>query len=174
MDDEKCSKCPKKHVWIDYTGQKFCETHFLEIIEKRIRKNLRINKLIEPKKEYSLKIHPENKHELTEYFLKKIFEDRITLKKTKTQNKKQTIISNTLDDELENLLNFFMNKQELDAQKLKPLSVITDDEAITIAKILNIELKIKPKQQNELTKKDPQLLFSSKKSKDFVEKIIKK
>ena len=142
--------------------------HFLELIERRIRKNLRVNKLIEIKKEYHIEKDEANKYQVVMHFLKKIFDDRLKLTSKKT-TKTKTINSNTLDDETQELINYFTTKQKLTDNKIKPLSIITDDEIKKISHILNIETQIKPKEHEILTKKDPQILFSTKKSKNFIE-----
>lgn len=168
MIKEKCHKCDKKSTWKDYTGKNYCESHFLGLLEKRVRKNIRINKLISLKEKYDIQEDKENKHLLTAYFLRRIFSDRINLSK---EGKK--IVSNTLDDEAENLLCYFMKKEDL-KQDIKPISVIADEEAKTLAKILDIKVKIQNKIHSALTKKEPQLLFSMLKSKEFIERRIKK
>ncbi|MCC7574713.1 hypothetical protein KO361_03925 [Candidatus Woesearchaeota archaeon] len=174
MNAKKCIKCKKESTWTDHTNQTFCENHFLELIEKRIRKNLRINKTINIKnkeQEYYLKENKENTHLITKYFLKKIFQDKL---KITNKEKKEIISSKTLNDEAEELLNFFMNKKEITKQEIKPLNVITDEELKKIAEILNIKITIKPKKHEELTKKDPQILFSTLKSKEFIEQRLRK
>ena len=165
--NKKCTKCTNDAIWTDYTGKNLCKPHFLDQIERRIRKNLRVNKLINVKKEYYIEENEENKHTITKHFLKKIFENRLKLTKNKNAQK---ITSNTLNDEAQELLNQFMKDNKENENNIKPLSVITDEEAKTIAKILNVSLNIKPKKHEELTKKDPQLLFSMHKSKEFLEK----
>lgn len=168
MITQLCNKCKKEAVWLDYTQKHYCEIHFLEIIERRIRKHLRINKIINPKKEYFIEPNKENKHLITKLFLKRIFENRLKLTKNKKENK---IISDTLDDEAHNLLNYFMKNQDLN-DGIKPINVITDLEAQKISEIENIPLKLEPKNHEELTRKDPQILFSMHKSKEFIEERI--
>ncbi len=168
MNEAKCHKCTNKSIWKDYTNKEYCENHFLTLIEKRIRKNLRTNKLINPKKQYSIEENKEKKHLITKHFLKKIFSDRLKLTKNC-----QKITSETLDDEAEELLNYFMKKKEQKQKTIRPLNVITDEELKTTAKILKTSVNIKNKTHTSLTKEDPQLLFSINKSKDFVEKIKK-
>lgn len=166
MTEKKCAKCQKKAIWTDYTQINLCAKHLEETLEKRIRKYMRINKLINLKKTYHLEKNPENKHELTKYFLKKIFSNRLNISDTKSENK---ITSQTLDDNAQTLLNMFLYDEYKNQKKINPLSVITDDEAITLSKSLNITLNIKSKKHQELTKQDPQLLFSMHKSKEFIE-----
>lgn len=169
MKQEKCTKCKKKSVWVDYTHKNYCEQHFIEQIEKRIRKHLRINKIIDVKKTYYLQPDKENKHLLTKFFLENIFQSRLKVSNKKNEN---TLVSDTLDDEAEQLMYYFLKNQEM-PKGIKPINVITDAEAQIISEIIKIPLKIKPKLQEELTKKDPQLLFSLHKSKQFIEQRIK-
>lgn len=166
MLEKKCAKCQKKAIWTDYTQINLCATHLEETLEKRIRKHMRINKLINPKETYHIEKNPENKHELTKYFLKKIFSNRLNISNEESKNK---ISSQTLDDEAQTLLNTFLYDECKNQPKINPLGVITDDEAITISNAIGIKLNINPKKQEELTKQDPQLLFSMHKSKKFIE-----
>jgi hypothetical protein len=173
----KCDKCSKKSVWQEYTGRNYCDSHFLEIMEKRIRKNLRINRIINIKKEYVLMEDEENKHLITEYFLKKIFQNRLKIKKQnklKEKNNDLTILSSTLDNEAEELLNYFMLAKEISQKAIKPLSVITNEELIQISKSLEIKLRLEKSNHEELTKKEPQLLFSLHKSKEFIDERTEK
>lgn len=141
---------------------------------------MRINKLINlknKKSEYYLIKDKENKYLITEIFLKKIFHDRLNIKITKLKKESETtIMNNTLDDEAQELLNYFIKekKPKTTNKIIKPLSIITDKEIEKIAEIHNIKLKIKPKEHNSLTNKDPQLLFSLHKSKEFLDNRIKK
>ncbi len=171
MVENKCTKCKRNAIWTDYTQTNLCDIHLEEVLEKRIRKHLRINKLIDPKQAYYVEKNAENKHELTKYFLKKIFKDRLTLTDTESKNK---ITSQTLDDEAQMLLNNFLYAEIENQNEIKMLSVITDDEAQTLANAINIQLYIKPKKHKELTQQDPQLLFSMRKSKEFIEQRQRK
>ncbi|MFP4567591.1 MAG: hypothetical protein ACLFN8_01475 [Candidatus Woesearchaeota archaeon] len=164
--NKKCTKCTNDAIWTDYTNKNMCKTHFLEQIERRIRKHLRVNKLINIKKEYYLIEDENKKYKITKYFLKKIFEDRIKI--TKNKNAPQ-IISKTMDDDAQNLLDYFLQTNIYASDEINLLSVIADEEAKTIAKILKFDIKITPKKHLELTKKDPQLLFSMQKSKKFID-----
>jgi hypothetical protein len=77
-----CKKCNKKAIEeVEYAGFHYCDNHFLELMEKRVRKNLRTMKLIDIKKKYILYDDSSSESELTEYFLAKIFKGHLSIEK---------------------------------------------------------------------------------------------
>src|SRR3989344_5701744 len=100
----KCYKCnrPEK-VHIAHL-RPLCNNCFIKIIEKRIRKYIRINKLI--KKNDKLLI----KDPLSLYFIKKIIKSPIKIINKKGKNAKE-VIPWSLDDECSLFLDLFFNKE---------------------------------------------------------------
>ena len=170
----KCEKCQKKtEKNLENAGKHYCEKHYQEIIEKRIRKYLRTKKKINTKKEYNLK-GPKEEKELLKKILEGIFNGRLKITNKKTNN---TITTSTADQEAEKLIEQFLtNKDSQTEKEIKPLSNITEKEISNLKKIYRIKKidKIKPKKLDELEKKYPGTKFSIIKTKEFLEKKTKK
>ncbi len=139
---------------------KFCKN-----IEKRIRKDIRINKLFQKND----RIYVKDK-------LSKLFIDKIigTLPKTFTNDLKKAnkkVIKYTLDDECNDFLEkLFYNKKKKQVKEIKLLRKITDKEALLFAKYNNIEFRPNKKNKkikeilDSLEKSYPQTRFSLLKS----------
>ncbi len=142
-------------------------------IEKRIRKDIRINKLF--KKDD--KIYVKNK--LSKFLIQRIIG---TLPKTFTNSQKKAnkiVVKCTLDDECGDFLeNLLYNKKKNPIKGIKLLRTITDKEAMLFAKYNNIMFKPNKKNRkikeilDELEKSYPQTRFSLAKSINSI-KILK-
>ena len=139
---------------------KFCKN-----IEKRVRKDIRVNKLFKKND----RIYVRDKLSL-------VFIDKIiaTLPKTFTNNPKKAnkmVVKYTLDDECNNFLEkIFYNKKKKIIKGIKLLRTITDKEALLFANYNNIEFKPNKKNKkikeilDNLEKSYPQTRFSLAKS----------
>jgi hypothetical protein len=76
---------------VEYAGNHYCDSHFLELMEKRVRKNLRVNRLIDVNKEYLLIDDGSSEAKITEYFLNKIFKGYLKMKIVKKSLKNEGI-----------------------------------------------------------------------------------
>lgn len=163
MNCYKCKRDGKNKTDNKY----FCDKCFLEIIEKRVRKEIRTNNLINKNDKILILNDSSYSSILNEYLIKKIiYNPKIKIKKIKKYNpifnydKKNTynkiVIPWLLDDEIKSLLeSFFKNTKNKIANntKIKPLISITKDEAKTFLNILKIKNNIITKNdENELTK----------------------
>tara|TARA_B100002003_G_C13848718_1_gene416130 strand:- start:144 stop:587 length:444 start_codon:yes stop_codon:yes gene_type:complete len=137
---------------------------FNKRIEKRIRKDIRINQFF--KKDDKIYVNDK----LSKFLIEKIIG---TLPKTYTTKEKanKIIIKHTLDDECNNFLNkILFNKKEAKIKGIKLLRTITDKEALLFAKYNNI--KFIPNKKNKeiknildkLENQYPQTRFSLLKS----------
>jgi|TARA_B100002003_G_C14142063_1_gene549100 hypothetical protein len=141
------------------------KSNFCSRIEKRIRKNIRINKIFSK----GDKIYVKDK--LSKYFIDKIIG---TMPKTFVTNPKKAtkvIIKYTLDDECNDFLEHFMFGQKRKSVKgIKLLKSITDKEALLFAKYNNIKFTTNKKDKkvtdilDELERSYPQTRFSLLKS----------
>ncbi len=158
----KCYKCNNKaKVNIPHL-KPLCENCFTRIIEKRIRKNIRINKLI--KKNDKLLI----KDSLSLYFIKKIIKSPIKIVKKNGKNVKE-VIQWSLDDEC-NLFLFKFFKPNFNIKNnnkiIKLFKTVTDEELIEFSKIKHIKYRTLNKHNNienllnNLNKKYPEIKFS--------------
>lgn len=132
-----CSKCKQKELPnTEYAGLKYCKTHFFELIEKRIRKEIRKEELNLKKKYYLLKSEtPE--YYLAKHFIKKIFNEHLKLEETE-KIKPNTILPTNLDVEAKQFLEQYFQNTNLKTNGIKILKSITKEEISKLADILNI------------------------------------
>lgn len=156
----KCLKCSNK----GYYGS-LCSKHFMENIEARIRKEMRLKELI--KKDDVLVINDP----ICMFFIKKVMKG-MPLKIIKSEKgvgkflrdgkRVKFVLPWTLDDEiLSFLIDFFGEKAEgiemkkkTDSLKeglseIKPLKAIKEDELITFAKLAKVKFKKKKRTARE-------------------------
>lgn len=143
----KCFKCGKK-ADIEYQKHRICEKCFIYILEKRIRKFIRLNDVFS-KKDKILIVG-----ELAGYFIKSLL-DKNPCEKTYRKRKvkgdfDKIVIEWTMDDEIDSFFySWFNGKKEKKFPKkyVKLLLPITDEEALKAAKILKI--KFVPRKKNK-------------------------
>lgn len=165
-----CYLCNKKSVVKQQKGREICADCFCRLIEKRIRKYARVNKIFG--KNDSIFVVGK----LAEYFVRqiigkrpvKIFSrakvDSVFIKKNKIN---LVVVSDTLDDEINMFLEKVVNNKKKGKDKsVKLLSCITDEEAQMFAKIKKIKFVPKKKNKdimkfvNELSAKHTHARFS--------------
>ncbi|MEM5793062.1 MAG: TIGR00269 family protein [Candidatus Aenigmatarchaeota archaeon] len=72
----KCSFCEKKSVYsMKYEGHNYCKNHFIKSVEKRVRKTIRENKLVENGDRIVVALSGGKDSSTTLYLLKKIFKN---------------------------------------------------------------------------------------------------
>ncbi|TKJ17247.1 hypothetical protein CEE44_01805 [Candidatus Woesearchaeota archaeon B3_Woes] len=141
------------------------KSKFFKNIEKRIRKDIRVNKLFQKNDRIYVK------DKLSRFFIDKIIG---TLPKTFTNDLKKAnkkVIKYTLDDECNDFLEkLFYNKKKKQVKEIKLLRTITDKEALLFSRYNHI--KFSPNKKNKkikelldsLEKSYPQTRFSLAKS----------
>ena len=155
MKSEICSNCKNKAIDnVEYAGKYYCNRHFLELMEKRIRKHIRVKINLDVNKTYTILNDDSSEFHLTKYFLEKIFDGRLALKEIKTKLKDTTnkIIPTNLDEQAIIFLDEFLKNKninnktnnnkskEKDAnQFIAPLEVILQKEVELLCKILKIK-----------------------------------
>lgn len=163
----RCVKCKRKKQLINLASlEPLCKDCFCKVIEKRIRKKIRLNKLF--KKGDRILIEDE----LSFFLVKKIIKDlpvKLFLRKSNKANKK--VIKWTLDDKLLVFLkNMFFGKKLKKQKQISILDVITDNEALMFSRINKIKFKPNTKDKNianmlnSLEKKYPEIRFSLSRS----------
>ncbi|MCF7866451.1 hypothetical protein K9L67_01355 [Candidatus Woesearchaeota archaeon] len=163
----KCAKCNKNGKRSHkQAGKIYCDKHYTEIIEKRIRKYLRINKKIDTKQEYNLK-GPKEEKEILKKILENIFNKRLKITNKQTNN---TISAQTADQEAEELINeFLQNTTQKETKDIKPFGHITEKELQILKKIYKITIKQRQtKKLDEIEEKYPGTKFSIIKTKEFL------
>jgi len=185
----KCSHCKRNNAILNlkYSGA-LCKKCFLRLIEARVRKYARLNKIFK-KNDRILTIDP-----LSNFLVKKIIH-RLPVKihnksvkldnleKIKDYTKKnkinKIIIPWTIDDEccyfLERL---FLNKDKKRSKYISLLQVMTDEEALLFAKFNKINFSPNKKNKeikhiiDSMQKKYPETKFSFVKSIEEMEKVL--
>ena len=179
----KCKSCNKESkVHLAYPPHELCEECFLKIIEKRVRKYVRINKLF--KKNDKILIINDNSKEaqVNKYILKSIIKNMpatITEKETSKGTRVDKIIMPwNLDDEINQYLEEVMNKkkEKRNTKEIKILKPVLDSEVEIFAKIKGFKYKkVKHQEKNPFLKgleeKHPGTKFSLLKSSETLNKI---
>jgi len=180
----KCVKCGKNKVV--FKDLRACRSCFLNIIEKRVRKEFRLKELV--KKHDSLVILDDDTYDAKNliYLVKKIIGKMpvdLKIRKGKfkigKKFKTKTIVPWNLDDEVSLFLEYFFENKKVKHighydNIVKPLVVVRDEESKAFAKIMKFKFKEKKKNSIEefldkMEKKYPGTKFGIKKS---VEQIL--
>jgi isochorismate hydrolase len=178
----KCYLCNKTAQIKQQKGRAVCNECFTRLIEKRIRKYTRINKLFRPKDKI-LVIGDLNKYfveSIAKNLPMKLFfrakEDKGLIKKNKIN---KIIIQWTADDEdnlfLESL--FLGKKIKTDKKHISLLKVVTDNESKLFAKIKKLKFKENKKNNDiqklmdDLERKDPGAKFRLLKNQELLKCI---
>jgi len=144
----KCYLCNKTAKIKQQKGRYICNECFVRLIEKRIRKNTRLNKIFRPKDNVLVL------GDLSRYFVESITRDlpiKVFYRKNKKVNK--VVVEWTADDEANLFLEglFSGKKIKQDKKHVKLLRVITDREARLFAKIKKLKFK-ENKKNNDIQK----------------------
>ena len=174
----KCAICKKKAtIETPYGERHYCDLHFSESIEKRVRKDIRINQPLDLKKKYYLPKDKTSEIKIAEDILKNIFGKNLKIENTTDLNKKNLILPKSLDEESSDFLESYFNNKHLSKNEhINPLKSLTQKEIVEIARIMKIQYKPKKtlKMLEELEEKYSGTLFSVARSSDFINKKNKK
>jgi hypothetical protein len=153
----------------------YCARHYLEHIEKRVRKDIRIRKILSTKKTYYLLASTTKEYALAQYFLDRIFNKHLKLIPvkaipTKIAARSATIVPTNLDREVNRNLKYFLEKKPFPKdQHILFLDHVLDDEMLIVCRILKIHHSTR-EQRNPLfaalEEKHPGTTFALKKSLD--------
>lgn len=168
----KCFKCGGVGK-VRCEEKAFCGSCFCQIIEKRVRKEIRQGNLLSKNDKVLILDDNSERSALTKYLLKSIISDptiSVKIKKisaydeNKNYNQKnkfdKVAIPWVLEDEAKNYIKFFLENKKTkimhEGDIIKPLIGVLEREAAAFAKIKNIKFK------------------KSEKTKDDIEKMIEK
>lgn len=150
------------------------ERKLLEAVEKRIRKDIRLNQRLSTKTEYSILNDNSPEYFLTRHFLERIFNGRLKLKETKKPGK-NTIIPTSLDREAENYISEYLTNTQNKSQGIRLLRTVQRSEMKILCKILKIKWTEKSKDfLDDLEAKYPGTKFSVLRTKQFTEMLSNK
>jgi len=177
----KCVKCNKNKAIVKVSN--LCRKCFLEVIEKRVRKELRLKELI--KKDDSLLIIDDESCDAKNliFLIKKIIKGmpvNIKVKKgkylpdKKISFKGKVIVPWSLDDEVSLFLKYFFENKPIKyidhyGNIIKPFIVVLDEESKLFAGFMKFKFKEKRKDSikeflDKMEKKYPGTKFSIRKS----------
>jgi len=135
-----CSKCKLNELKnVEYAGLKYCKKHFIELITKRIRKDLRIREEINPNKKYRILKESTPEFILTKYFLERIFEKHLIIEETTELKTKNMIVATNLDVEAKNFLESYFTNNKYVEKHIRPLRTVTKEEIEKLCEVLNIK-----------------------------------
>lgn len=172
----KCKKC-KNQAEVNFSHlEPLCEKHFLETIEKRVRKNLRKKSLICKGDRILIIDNNSKEYAVGEFLLKNIIKDlpvKIETKKSEklsyaSSNHNKIIVPWSLDDETEEFLNFMFSKKKtkkFGKKYHKLLKNISEEEIEKFAEIKRFKYKHKKRSRikemlDTLEKRYPGYKFS--------------
>lgn len=173
----KCERCGKKAITELKHFGRLCRNCFLRSIGKRVRKNIRANKIF--RKDDKILVNDK----LSLYFVNTIIKDLPKEVCYKKNNKKinKIIVQRTMDDEISAFLtSVFLNKDFKKNKYESILNVITDQEALLFSELKKIPFKINQKNKeiknilNKLEIRYPETKFSLLKSAEKLNEILKK
>lgn len=179
QNDMKCEKCSRKTlVPLKIAGKQYCKKHFEELMEKRIRKHLRIRQKLNTNNTYTIESANKENKELMKIYLESIFNGRLKIKNVKNTEEDKIITTETADEIAKNFLDEFTDdKKHKEDKKIKPFQHLTNKELDELKKIHKIKIKknnhkLKEKQDvlHELEKKYPGTIFSTIRTKEFLDK----
>jgi hypothetical protein len=146
----KCVKCCKQ--FNNEANSDFCDSCFIKVIDKRVRKYARMHNLLPAKKIINCE------GELTYYIVQKIMQNiPCTIKKISDTKKIEEVSLHYIDWTMDDELNLFLTKiakegfvNSKESEKSSILKVITDEEALKYSKILGIDFKPNKKDEEIL------------------------
>lgn len=160
----------------DYTGKEYSKRDFLEMIEKRVRKHLRVEQLIDLRTKYAV-IDEGISSKILLYLLDKIFSGRLTVfiaeNNDDIRSDEALLSSEYLEEYISKRLEVFFERKDNELLKSikAPLKIVSAQEINTLAEILEIEgKKVKPASEfiEKLQEKYPQTKTSLLKSFDNI------
>jgi len=151
-----CIKCRNKAVVSPKNLGSFCSNCFLIILEKRIRKDLAINKVFSPHQSVLVIDDRSVKSKLTIYFLNNISKNiplKIDFKKTKPKKKYDKIVTpNNLDNDIITFLESLLttSKPVFNKKEVHLLRTVSDEELLLAARLLKIKASFKKSKLNKV------------------------
>ncbi|MCX8147023.1 MAG: hypothetical protein N3D84_00990 [Candidatus Woesearchaeota archaeon] len=146
----KCLKC-SKNVFLN----EFCRQHFIENVEKRVKKEIRENANL---KKGDVLFVNNNNSKILEYFIKNVIKTPVEITRDKKSKYNKEIVLWTMDDEIALFLHQLFNNKKIigvgqDKKRIKLFRTIKDNELIEYAKIKKLHFKRKKgKNENEILK----------------------
>jgi len=165
----------------DVTGEDYSKTDFLRLLEQRIRKHIRLEKIIDLSASYVIVDEEKLTSQVLAFFLKRIFADRITLCFTSLNNVPSGSIvldSSCLEEYIDSQLSVFSqakSTENLLHSFALPLRFVSAAELTQVAEMFSFS-GIAPSVDSQLitalSEKYPQTKTSLQKSFDHIAKLL--
>ena len=164
----KCYLCGGKGVVNQQKGRYVCSRCFCSLLEKRIRKHIRLNKLF--RKDDRILVLGEVNKFFIESILKKL-PVKLFFRKDRKSGKKinKIVVEWTLDDEINEFMKAVLEGKKIrkkDKRHVKLLKVVTDKEVLLFAKFNKIKFKANKKDPlvqkflDEVEEKHPNIKYN--------------
>ncbi len=146
-----CKKCTRKsQVSLSYEKEGYCEECFLKTVEKRIRKEHRIQKTFKPKEKIYLLNDGSKEFRVSKYYLEKIWPLlKITEVKKKIKHAQyKLVIPSNLDREINKRFMSLLTNKKLDSQpknQILFLNNLLEEEIIHICQLMRFKIGKKEK-----------------------------
>ncbi len=137
-----CDCGKESTVEVKYAGREYCDNCFLEYIEKRVRKNIRIEKDIQPLDTIYLYDDDSKEHFAAKYFLNNVFGDNLTVKTTKELKEPENgklVIPTNMDRTVSEKLQKFLENEIKTYEHIILLDNVLEEELVEICRILGRE-----------------------------------
>ena len=152
----------KKTIKLSYTVREYCDKCFLNYVEHRVRKDIRINKKIKPRSDLTLFDDESNEFLLAKHFLENVFGKNLEVKTSKNKAKANYIPTN-LDKYISGRVPEFMENTNKDETNYI-LDNVLEEEIKELCRILKLKGKEIKTELNplieEMEKKYPGTKFS--------------
>ncbi|MFH1770477.1 MAG: hypothetical protein ABH828_02880 [archaeon] len=128
----------KEKIQLTYTTINYSEQGFLTMIEKRVRRDIRINKKV---KGNIIEILNDKSKEffMTKLLLENIFGKRLKIMEVKKSSKK-TIVPTNLDREIKKKLEKYLKNKKTKKENIKILNNVLEEEIIIFCKLHRIKI----------------------------------
>lgn len=158
----KCSHCKEKAITkLSYVDRKLCRTHFVKMIEKRMRNAIREHSMI--KKGHIVMIQA-GEHSTALLFALKNLQKDLPFEIVKSKKNADKIgKSDSIDDLCGSVLAAMMNKKQdmlkfVDGKTIRPFLGIPKEELELYAKLNKCKIKKVKRRQNKIEKQVSKLL----------------
>ncbi len=138
-----CTSCEgKASIQLSYVDREYCDDCFLEYIEQRVRKDIRLNKDIEPLDTVYVYDDDSKESYLSKFFLERVFEDNLTVKITEEREEPgdgKLVIPTNMERELSEKLRHFLQNSHKEDDDILLLDNVLEEEMVKLCDILGKE-----------------------------------
>ena len=125
----------------DITGNSYSSSNFIRLIEQRIRKDIRNNKLINEKSQYTIFEDDSMSSKVLKTILDKIYSSRLDIEFTKEKTA-NTLSSETMEEFSKSRLDIILTNAEpnnLHRYIITPLRTVSNQELLILAQLFKIK-----------------------------------